>query len=232
MKSNETLQKDVQDAIKWEPLLKVEEIGVIAKEGIITLTGIVDCYIKKLEAEEAARNVEGVKAVVEKIEIRFKGAGQMPNAEMANQVLSALKSNVEVPDNKVRVKVEEGWVTLEGNLAWNYQKESAKKSANNIIGIRGITNNIEIISEHKNGIDRTEVETALARNWAITNQDIQVKVSGNKVILTGIVNSAYQKDEAAKIAWKAPGVWNVENNLIVETKYTFSGKHENHSSTL
>jgi len=118
MKKNEDLQKDVQDAIKWEPLLNAAEIGVIAHDGIVTLTGVVDSYAKKSEAEEAAKSVAGVKAVVEKIEIRFGNSWNKNDTEIATEVLNALKWNWEVPGEKVKVKVEDGWVTLEGaNMA-------------------------------------------------------------------------------------------------------------------
>jgi len=123
MKSNADLQRDVQDAIKWEPLLSAAEIGVIAKEGVITLTGQVDSYWKKTEAEEAARSVAGVKAVVEKIEIKFANDSfKKDDNEIATEVLNAYQWNVEVPGDQVKVKVEKGWVTLEGELDWNFQK--------------------------------------------------------------------------------------------------------------
>src|ERR1700733_3546912 len=122
MKNNAELQKDVQDAIKWEPLLNAAEIGVTVKDGVVTLTGVVDSYSKKFEAEDAAKNVAGVKAVVEKIEIKFAGnIGRKDDNEIASEILNAYKWNWEVPDNKVKVKVEDGWVVLEGELQYNYQ---------------------------------------------------------------------------------------------------------------
>ncbi len=215
MKNNEELQKDVLDAIKWEPLLNAAEIGVTAKDGIITLTGIVDSYAKKLEAEDAAKNVSGVKAVVEKIEIKFDGIGKKTDNEIATEVLNAIKWNWEVPNDKVKVKVEDGWITLEGELTWNYQREAAKRSVKNLVSVKGVTNSIVIKSEALDNIEQKDIERAIGRNWAIDGQNILVNVSGKKVTLKGTVQSSYQKEEAERIAWNAPGVWIVENELIV-----------------
>ena len=222
MKNNEELQKDVQDAIKWEPLLKAAEIGVIAKDGIITLTGTVDSYMKKSEAEEAARNVAGVKAVVEKIEINFGGWGRTPDTEVAAAVLHALKWNWEIPNDKIKIKVENGWVTLEGELEWNFQREAAKTVTSKLMNVKGVTNNLTITSETKGDLEQRDIESALARNWSLNDRDIRVKVMGTKVILTGTVDSWYQKDTAGRIAWNAPGVFTVENNLVVEYDYAIS----------
>ena len=216
MKSNETLQKDVQYAIKWEPLLNAAEIGVTVKDGIVTLTGTVDSYSKKSEAEEAAKKIAGVKAVVEKIEINFGDTGKTSDLDIATEILNAFKWNWEIPSDKVKVKVESGWVSLEGNLNWNYQREAAKKVVSKLIGVKGVTNNIKIESETNDEIEKKDIENALGRNWSMDDSDIQVRVSGHKVTLNGVVDSWYQKDEAGRIAWNAPGVWNVDNELKVE----------------
>lgn len=216
IKSNESLQQDVQNAIKWEPLLNAAEIGVIAKDGVVTLSGIVNTYSKKIQAEDAAKNTAGVKAVVENIEIRFDNAWLKSDADVANEVLNAFKWNWAVPSEKIKIKVEDGWVSLEGELEWNYQKDAAKTAINNLPGVKGVRNYIKIKSEVHDAIEKKAVEQALTRNWAIDDRNIQVKVDGNNVILQGKVGSLYQKDEAGRIAWNAPGVWTVENELLVE----------------
>ena len=223
MKSNADLQKDVQDAIKWEPLLNAAEIGVTVKDGVVTLTGVVDSYSKKIEAEDAAKNVSGVKAVVEKIEIKFSNSwAKRDDNEIANEVLTAFKWNWQVPNDKIKVKVEDGWVTLEGELEWNTQKEAAKEAVKNLLGVTGVSNNITIKSETKDQIEKMDIEKALNRNWATMDKDIMVKVTGHNVKLTGTVHSWYQKDEAARIAWNAPGVWSVDNELIVDYVYSLA----------
>ena len=216
MKDNSELQKDVQNAIKWEPLLNAAEIGVTVKDGVVSLTGVVDSYVKKMEAENAAKKVIGVRALVENIEVKFPNSWSKTDNEIATEVLKTLKSNYSFPNEKITVKVEDGWVTLEGNLPWNYQKDAAKEAVNYLTGVKGVSNNITIKSEVNDAIEQTEIENALSRSWSINDNDINVKVSGTKVTLSGTVNSWYQKEEAGRIAWKTRGVWNVENNLAVD----------------
>jgi osmotically-inducible protein OsmY len=219
MRTNAELQKDVQEAIRWEPSLNAAEIGVTAKDGVVSLTGVVDSYGKKLEAENAAKAVNGVMAIVEKIEVRFADEWNKTNAEIALDVLNSLKANWSVPNNMVTVKVEKEWVTLEGELSWNYQRDAAKSAVINLRGVKGVTNNITIKSESSNAIEKKDIEAALERSWAMKGSTINLNVDGTKVILTGTVHSWYQKDEAGRIAWKTPGIWNVENNLMVDSFY-------------
>lgn len=216
MRSNEDLQKDVQDALKWEPLLKATEIGVIVKNGVVTLSGTVDSYYKKTEAEDAARNVAGVRAVVEKIEIQFGDIWTKSDSDIAKEVINAFKANSDIPKNKIKVKVENGWVTLEGALEWNFQKEVAKICVRKLDGVSGVSNNIIIRSTSMDEIEKRDIESALERSWAIEDQEIGVEVSGNTVTLNGTVNSLFQKGEAERIAWNAPGVCNVDNELYIE----------------
>ena len=219
MKTNQELQTDVQNAIRWEPLLHAAEIGVTAKDGVVSLSGVVDSYAKKMEAENAAKKVIGVKALVEKIEVHFPSAWTKTNAEIANEALTALNSNWSVLKDKVTVKVENGWVTLEGELPWNYQKEAAKSAVHYLTGVKGVTNNIKIKSESHDAIEQKDVENAIGRSWAVDDTDIQVEVSGTTVTLTGTVDSWYQKDEAGRIAWNTPGIWHVKNELVVDYYY-------------
>lgn len=222
MKTNEELQKDVQDAIKWQPLLHAAEIGVTVKDGVVTLLGKVDTYAKKLEAENAAKNVAGVKALVEDITIKFGTSWNKSDSDIATDALNVLKGNWQVISDKIKVKVENGWITLSGEQDWNYQKEAAKILVSNLFGVTGVTNNITFQSLSSNDIERRDVEAALGRNWSLCNQEIHVEVSSHRVILTGTVNSLYQKDEAEKIAFNALGVWAVTNELEIDYNYDFS----------
>ena len=216
MKSNAELQQDVQDAIKWQPLLNAAEIGVTAKDGVVSLTGVVDSYAKKTEAEDAAKNVAGVTALVEKIEVRYPGSFRKTNAEIATEVLTALEARWDVPNDKIKVKVEAGWITLTGEVGWNFQREAAQDAIESLMGVMGVTNNIAIKSESKEAVEKAGIESALKRNWAFYDNDIQVKVSGHRATLTGTVDSLYEKDAAGNIAWNAPGVWSVDNELVVD----------------
>ncbi len=215
MKSNAELQQDVQDAIKWQPLLNAAEIGVTAKDGIVSLTGVVDSYTKKTEAEEAARNVAGVTALVEKIEVIYPGAHSITNAEIAAEVLAALKARWDVPAGRIKVKVEAGWITLTGEVGWNFQRAAATDAIASLAGVTGVTNHIAIKSESQEAVEKAGIENALKRNWAFYNKDIQVAVAGHRATLTGNVASLYEKSQAGNIAWNAPGVWAVDNELVV-----------------
>jgi osmotically-inducible protein OsmY len=217
MKSNAELQKDVQTAIAWEPLLTAAEVGVTVKDGIVSLTGTVDNYSKKREAENAAKGVIGVKAVVEEIKVKFNNfEGKIDDNEIAIEILKALKWNTQIPSDKIKIKVENGWVTLDGELEWNYQKEEAKNTIENLSGVMGIINNISIKSNPEDQIERSDIESALYRNSSLNTNKICVKVANHAVTLTGEVKSWFEKDKASQIAWKAKGVWAVNNDLAIE----------------
>ena len=219
MKANEELQKDVQEAIKWEPSLHSSEIGVTAKDGIVTLTGLVDSYFVKLEVEDAARNVSGVRALIENIEIRLNNSWNKSNADIASEALAVLKQRADLPSDQIKVEVEDGWITLDGVLSYNYQKEAARNALIHLKGVTGISNNIQIKSESTSVIEQRDIEKAIERNSALRNQNILVHVSGNKVTLTGTVFSWYHKDEASRIVWNTPGLWTLDNEIIVNHEY-------------
>jgi osmotically-inducible protein OsmY len=199
--------------------LNAAEIGVTAKDGVVSLTGVVDSNAQKLEAENAAKKVIGVRALVEKIEVELPSSWIKTDVEIANEVLNALKSNWSVPKDKVTVKIEDGWVTLEGELPWNYQKDAAKSAVNYLSSVRGVTNNINIKSESHDMIEQENVENAIARSGSVNDSDIGVKVSGTTVTLSGTVSSWYQKEEAGRIAWNTLGIWHVKNELVVDYYY-------------
>jgi len=204
--------------------LKDVEIGVVAKEGVITLTGTVDSYRKKAEAEAAARSVAGVQAVVEEIEIRFDNSLFSKNDnEIAAEVLNAFKWHAEVPGDQLKITVEKGWVSLQGEVQWNYQKEIAESVVVNLLGVAGVVNHIKINANKHDEVEKAAIEDALDLNWSLRDRDIEVEVCDNKVTLTGTVDSWYQKNEAARIAWKAPGVLSVDNQLKVEYEFELAG---------
>lgn len=214
MNTNEKLRTDVQNAIKWEPTLCNAEIGVSTSDGIVTLTGIVDSYKKKLHVEDTVKNVSGVKAIIEKLEIDHKTSYKQTDTEIAKEVTNALSADWEVVD-QVKVKVEHGHVTLTGELQWNYQKQSAGEAVISLKDIKGLTNAITIMPTSHDEIEKQGIEDALSRNWTIDQPNIGVEVTGNSITLTGRVDSLYQKEEAERIAWNAPGVWMVDNEILV-----------------
>ena len=216
MKTDTQLQKEVIAQLQWEPLLKASDIGVTAKDGVVTLTGVVDSLIKKCEAEDAVKRVSGVKAVVEKIDIAWSGsAPRFDDADIAKEVVKAFKWDWQVPNDKVTVTVEKGWVTLDGALHWNFQRSAAVKAARKQLGVAGVTNKIVIESISTEAVEQADVESALRRSAAIDDARIQVAVAGHAVTLSGAVGSWYQKEEAERLAWQAPGIWHVHNELLV-----------------
>lgn len=219
MKTNSELQRDVQNAIKWEPRLHAAEIGVTVKDGVVSLTGEVDSYLKKMEAENATKKIIGVKAIVEQIEVKVPSKWVKTDLEVVDEVLEALQKMWSLPKDRVTVKVENGWVTLGGELPWNYQREEVKTAIRYLTGVRGVTNQIKIKSESHDAIEQRSVEKALGRS-NIDDSEINVKVSGTTVTLSGTAVSWEQKEEAERIAWKTPGIWNVKNELEIEYYYS------------
>ena len=158
MKTDSQLQQDLIAQLKWEPLLRSAEIGVSAKDGVITLTGSVDGYAKKTEAEDAAKRVVGVKAVVEKIELKYASNwAKKDDGDVAAEIVSAFKWNWEVPADKVKVRVENGYVTLEGEVEWNFQREAAARAVRSLLGITGVVNNIKIKSQAADAIEKADI---------------------------------------------------------------------------
>ncbi|OFY87415.1 MAG: ornithine aminotransferase [Bacteroidetes bacterium RIFCSPLOWO2_12_FULL_35_15] len=218
MKSDSEIQKDVMEELRWEPLLNASEIGVAVKNGIVTLSGTVNTYSKKLAAEEAAKRVMGVKAVAIDIEVKIALLGKKTDADIAEAVISALKWHTSVPDEKIKVKVENGWVTLDGQLEWEYQRIAAKNAVNNLTSVAGVTNNIKIVSTIKTTDVKNKIAAAFQRSATVDAERIKILAEGSKVILTGKVRSYVEKRDAENAAWLAPGVDTVENKLEIDTE--------------
>jgi osmotically-inducible protein OsmY len=206
--------------LKWEPTIHAAEIGVGVKDGVVTLTGNVDNYSKKWAIVRAVRRVSGVKVVSEEIKVSPPDSYKRADEDMAQSATNILNWNVWVPPDRVKVMVQDGWITLSGNVDWYYQKQRAEEAVRHLIGVVGVTNSITIkppvptvkTSEVKNGI-----EDALKRNARLLRdaEKIQVEISGSKVILRGSVGSWADYEEAEYAAYCAPGVSQVENRLTV-----------------
>ncbi len=222
MKLDSEIQKDVMAEIRWEPLLNVSEIGVSVKNSIVTLSGTVDTYTKKLKAEEAAKRVVGVKAVVENVDVKVSSLGQKTDADIAEAVVNALRWHTSVPDEKIKVKVEKGWVNLDGSVEWEFQRNSAKNAITNLSGVIGISNNIKIMPTLKVTDIKNKIASAFQRSATIDSEKINIIADGSRITLTGKVRSYTEKKDAENAAWLAPGVDRVENKIEIDSEvYAF-----------
>ena len=204
------------DELKWQPFLNSSEIGVAVKNGIVTLSGIVDSYSKKLSAEKAAKKVTGVKAIAEDLQIGVSPAYWKTDAEIAEAVITALKWHSAVPDDKIRIKVESGVVTLEGELEWEYQRKNAQNAVQNLSSVRSVINLITIKSKLSPFELEQKISAAFRRNATVDASKVSVSTTGSKVILTGKVRSLTESEDAENVVWAAPGVYQVENKLTIE----------------
>ncbi|EHQ24955.1 BON domain-containing protein [Mucilaginibacter paludis] len=215
MKNDRDLQKDILDALNWEPLLKGAKITVTANNGLVQLSGTVKNYLDKLRAETVTKSIDGVKAMIEHINVDLGGHDEIPDDAIAKAVLESLQLNW-VPVDRITVKVEQGHVTLDGEVAYNFQKEAAKKSVGGVQGVRVFTNNLVLAKQTQDQLEKKTIEHALLRYSATVDQNIRVKADKNTITLNGTVQSFYQKEEAEKVAWNAPGVLMVNNELVIE----------------
>ena len=216
MKTDSQIQKDVMAQLKWEPFLTASEIGVAVKNGVVTLSGIVDTYSKKLGAEKAAKKVSGVKAVAEDIQIGVSPAYNKSDTEIAEAVLNALKWHSAVQEEKIKIKVENGVVTLDGEVEWDFQRTNAKRAVENLTGVRAVYNMIALKPKiTASGIEQ-KIQASFQRSATIDSGKITADVAGSKVILRGKVRSFAEKDDAENAAWFAPGVTSVENKIEME----------------
>jgi osmotically-inducible protein OsmY len=209
------LQRDVLNELEWEPSVHAAEIGVAVKESIVTLSGTVGTYAEKLAAEKAAKRVRGVKAVAEDIAVKVATGLERTDTDIAYAAVGALGWDVEVPHEKVKVKVEDGWVTLEGEVDWAFQRDAATRVVRYLMGVRGVTNLITIKPRVETWALKRRIADAFKRNAELDAKRIQVDAVGGRVSLYGNVHSWQEHDVATQVAWSAPGVVMVENHLAV-----------------
>lgn len=214
-KSDAQLQRDVIDELRWDPSIASAEIGVAARNGVVTLSGNVDNFAKKVAVLRAAERVAGVRAIAEEVKVIIPSAFHRTDTDIAHTVASTLKWDVQVPDEKVKARVENGWVWLEGEVEWQYQSLAAERVVHNLTGVKGVTNLLEVKSRASVPDIKHRIESALKRHAELDAKDIQVDEDGGKVTLKGTVRSWAERQDAELAAWAAPGVVGVDDQLSV-----------------
>lgn len=216
MKTDYQIQQDVMDELKWEPFLNSSQVGVAVKNGVVTLSGQVDSYAKKLSAEKAAKRVSGVKAIAEDIQVGVSPINKRTDAEIAEAVYNALKWHTAVQEDKIKIKVEDGIVRLEGEVEWEYQRTAARTSIEYLSGVKSVINLITVKPRVSAYDLDNKISAAFQRHASVDSAKIRVSVSGNQVTLNGTVRSFAESEDAEDAAWAAPGVGSVVNNLSIE----------------
>ena len=216
MRTDNKILEDVQDELKWEPSVRDAEIGVAVRGGVVTLSGYVRSYAEKYAAERAAERVSGVKAIADGLNVRLPNEWQRTDTDIAHAAVNALRWDIQVPDDKIKVAVSDGWITLEGKAEWQYQKSAAERAVRYLTGVKGVTN---LIALEPKGVSTFEVsgkiKDALRRSAEMDADRITIEASDGRVTLKGSVRSWAERQDAERAAWNAPGVTYVDDRIAV-----------------
>ena len=214
MKSDAQLKTDVNEELKWEPSVNATQIGVAVKDGVVTLSGHVDSYAEKWNAEKAAQRVVGVKALAVEMDVKLPGTSQRTDADIARSAEQVISCTSALPRGAVKVLVEGGWVTLSGEVHWEYQRKVAARAIRHLLGVTGVSDQITVKQVMSSASVKSDIEAALKR-LSSAPQTIDVAVHGGDVTLRGSVGSWYERDRARAAAWRAPGITNVVDELCL-----------------
>lgn len=215
MKSDAQLKKDVEAELEWDPSINATEIGVAVKDGVVTLSGHLDTFVEKYEVERAVQRVAGVRAVAVEMEVKLTSGSKRSDAEIAHAVETAFAWHSSVPADRIKAKVEKGWVTLTGEVDWEYQRAAAANLVRPLVGVVGVNNGIVLKARTTPDNIEKRIRDALTRQAEREAKGIEVQVQGSTVVLRGSVHSLAEREAARGAAWSAPGITRVDNELRV-----------------
>jgi osmotically-inducible protein OsmY len=215
MKSDSEIERDVRDELKWDPDLHAEDIAISVKNGVVTLAGFTPSYTDRLEAETATKRVAGVHAVANDIQVRLPAIHQRPDPDIARDAVAALKAELPISHDRIKVIVKDGWISLEGTAEWQYQKTAADAAVRKVKGVKGVTNIITVKPKVQPSEIKRKIQEAFKRSAEVDADRITVEANGSEVILKGTVRSWIEREEAERVAWSAPGITKVEDRIVV-----------------
>jgi osmotically-inducible protein OsmY len=215
MRSDSEIERDVKEELQWDPDLDATDVAVTVKDGIVTLAGFVKSYTDKYEAEAAVKRVAGVLGVANDLEVRLPSVDERPDPDIARDAVAAIKSQLPISSQNIKVVVKNGWVTLEGQVEWQYQRNTAENAVRRIRGVKGVSNLINLKPRTEPSEIKRKIQDAFRRNAEVDANRIQVEANGSEVILKGTVRSWVEREEAERAAWSAPGVTKVEDRIVV-----------------
>ena len=215
MRTDSELRIDVIAELNWDPSIRDEDIAIAVKEGVVTLAGTVDNYAQRYAAEQAVERVHGVKAIVNDLTVKLPGALERSDADIAHAAVNALRWHIEVPDERIQVKVTNGWITLEGQVDLYFQKEAAERAVRVLMGVKGVANLIALRATPTPADIKQRIRAGIKRHAELDAEQIAVETSGSRVTLRGTVRSVVERRDAERAAWNAPGVQRVDNDIRV-----------------
>jgi osmotically-inducible protein OsmY len=215
MKTDEDIKRDVEAELRWDPDIDPTDISVNVKDGVVSLTGFVKSYLQKFEAEKDAKRVAGVLGIANDLEVRTPASEQPPDPDIAREAVEAIKRQLPLTYQNIKVVARDGWVTLEGEAEWNYQKDRAEEAVRSVKGVKGVINTILVKPKAAPAEIKRKIEEALKRSAELDANNIEVEASDGEVILKGTVHSWFEREEAERAAWQAPGVKKVEDRIAI-----------------